>query len=85
MNGRVNRGLVYIFDFGLCRQYKNTETGRLREQRQSAPFRGTVRYASIDVLSVSLYEHVVSQGNNGQSTHRGGTWGGTTTCGRCCT
>uniref|UniRef100_A0A915JV23 Protein kinase domain-containing protein n=1 Tax=Romanomermis culicivorax TaxID=13658 RepID=A0A915JV23_ROMCU len=50
-NSRSTRGLVYIFDFGLCRQYKNMESGRLREPRNSVPFRGTVRYASIDVLS----------------------------------
>lgn len=38
---------VFIVDFGLARRYV-TDDGRLREQRDSAGFRGTVRYASVN-------------------------------------
>nr|CAB3267322.1 tau-tubulin kinase 1-like [Phallusia mammillata] len=37
---------VYMLDFGLARQYTNN-AGEIRQARQVAGFRGTVRYASI--------------------------------------
>jgi len=51
--GRVNTGYlndthtVYMLDFGLARQYTNSE-GNVRTPRSAAGFRGTVRYASLN-------------------------------------
>ena len=47
----------YMFDFGLARQY-TTVTGEVRQPRQVAGFRGTVRYASLNAhLSRDLGRH----------------------------
>ncbi|KAH7728984.1 CK1/TTBK protein kinase [Aphelenchoides avenae] len=42
---------VYIYDFGLARQYLMFEKGepKLREPRKNVPFKGTVRYCSLNV------------------------------------
>eukprot|EP00118_Oscarella_pearsei_P017244 m.169983 g.169983 ORF g.169983 m.169983 type:complete len:409 (+) comp39023_c1_seq1:826-2052(+) len=42
-----NHQTVYMLDFGLSRQYVDS-SGNLREPRDVAGFRGTVRYASIN-------------------------------------
>jgi tau tubulin kinase len=39
---------IYILDFGLCRQYRYAD-GRLRIPRERCGFRGTVRYASVNI------------------------------------
>ncbi|ELU12879.1 hypothetical protein CAPTEDRAFT_198680 [Capitella teleta] len=46
--GRLNndKHKVYMLDFGLARQYTNTN-GEVRAPRAAAGFRGTVRYASL--------------------------------------
>ncbi|XP_065846097.1 tau-tubulin kinase 1-like isoform X2 [Oscarella lobularis] len=51
------RHTVYALDFGLSRQYVDS-SGKLREPRNAAGFRGTVRYASINAhRSVELGCH----------------------------
>ncbi|KHJ82399.1 hypothetical protein OESDEN_17907 [Oesophagostomum dentatum] len=42
---------IYIFDFGLCRQYRCAGKD-LRYQRVKAAFRGTTRYASVAALDL---------------------------------
>ncbi|CAD5235019.1 unnamed protein product [Bursaphelenchus xylophilus] len=43
--------IIYMLDFGLCRKFVgDTEAKDLRMPRQSAPFRGTTRYAAIAAL-----------------------------------
>ncbi|XP_074662887.1 uncharacterized protein LOC141915300 [Tubulanus polymorphus] len=42
-----NNKKVYMLDFGLARQYTNSE-GEVRAPRAAAGFRGTVRYASVN-------------------------------------
>eukprot|EP00794_Sanderia_malayensis_P020068 gene20068-22037_t len=46
-NKKDAKKLVYMLDFGLSRQYVNSE-GQVRTPRPVAGFRGTVRYASIN-------------------------------------
>ncbi len=53
----TTRRQCYMFDFGLARQY-TTVTGEVRQPRQVAGFRGTVRYASLNAhLSRDLGRH----------------------------
>ncbi|KHN72202.1 Tau-tubulin kinase 1 [Toxocara canis] len=51
--GLREAGRIYIFDFGLSRQFvtldKKEQKIRLREPRVRAPFRGTVAYCSLNV------------------------------------
>ncbi|KAI6194581.1 putative serine/threonine-protein kinase [Aphelenchoides besseyi] len=49
--GAVNRHVIYIFDFGLARQYLTSldGKGKLRDPRTKVSFRGTVRYCSVNV------------------------------------
>lgn len=85
MNGSLNRGLVYVFDFGLCRQYINPVTGQMRDARANVPFRGTVRYASVDVLSVSFSLLIINSVlplNHENETVRVKIWVVTMICGR---
>ncbi|CAD5234672.1 unnamed protein product [Bursaphelenchus xylophilus] len=46
-----NKRLIYILDFGLARQIIITDKGKskLREPRKNVPFKGTVRYCSLNV------------------------------------
>uniref|UniRef100_A0A8R1HXM6 Protein kinase domain-containing protein n=1 Tax=Caenorhabditis japonica TaxID=281687 RepID=A0A8R1HXM6_CAEJA len=39
--------IIYMLDFGLCREYVKRREGKIRMQRSSAPFRGTTRYAPL--------------------------------------
>ena len=43
-----NNRVIYLLDFGLARIYR-TETGGVRPPRETAGFRGTSRYASLNV------------------------------------
>lgn len=50
---------AYLIDFGLARRYLLPE-GRVRPPRESAGFRGTARYASINShLSRALYKNIL--------------------------
>lgn len=43
-----DRHIVFLVDFGLVRQYRNK--GLIRPERRVAAFRGTVAYASVNIL-----------------------------------
>lgn len=51
--GSSRERLVYLVDFGLARSYLATQDGKmqLRKKRKTVPFRGTVRYCSLNVHS----------------------------------
>lgn len=42
-----NSHVLYIIDFGLCKQYKNIETGLMQPYKENQKYHGTIRYASI--------------------------------------
>ncbi|KAI1699606.1 protein kinase domain-containing protein [Ditylenchus destructor] len=42
--GKTN---VYLIDFGLCRQFRNSMNGEIKPPREHTQFRGTTRYASL--------------------------------------
>eukprot|EP00826_Nyctotherus_ovalis_P009600 TRINITY_DN1253_c0_g1_i2.p2 TRINITY_DN1253_c0_g1~~TRINITY_DN1253_c0_g1_i2.p2 ORF type:complete len:114 (+),score=3.96 TRINITY_DN1253_c0_g1_i2:601-942(+) len=47
MGKKPNNHMVYIVDFGLCKQHLNSK-GVPVDQRRTADFRGTVAYASLN-------------------------------------
>uniref|UniRef100_A0A915HFU3 Protein kinase domain-containing protein n=1 Tax=Romanomermis culicivorax TaxID=13658 RepID=A0A915HFU3_ROMCU len=40
---------IYLLDYGLVRRYR-TKGGQIRKERKFAPFRGTIKYASVNAL-----------------------------------
>lgn len=44
----VRSKVIYLFDFGLAKQYKNTSTGRHIPYKDNKSLTGTVRYASLN-------------------------------------
>uniref|UniRef100_A0A914ZY42 non-specific serine/threonine protein kinase n=4 Tax=Parascaris univalens TaxID=6257 RepID=A0A914ZY42_PARUN len=40
---------VYLIDFGMCRRFR-ADNGKWRPLRKKAPFKGTIRYASLNAL-----------------------------------
>ena len=48
--GLKNPNLIYIVDFGLCKRYRSSKTGKHIPMRQTGKFNGTMEYASSYVL-----------------------------------
>ena len=48
--GLNNSKLIYIIDFGLCKRYRSSKTGKHIPLRQTGKFNGTMEYASSYVL-----------------------------------
>uniref|UniRef100_A0A915LE04 non-specific serine/threonine protein kinase n=1 Tax=Romanomermis culicivorax TaxID=13658 RepID=A0A915LE04_ROMCU len=47
LSATPNKDIVYLLDFGLSRKYLDSE-GKHRAPRATAPFRGSIRYCSVD-------------------------------------
>ena len=45
--GNVDKNVLYLIDFGLCRKYKSSKTGKHIKPQSLGKFTGTSRYASI--------------------------------------
>ena len=49
--GRKDEDILYLIDFGLCKKYKSSKTGKHITSRNLGKFTGTSRYASINATS----------------------------------
>jgi tau tubulin kinase len=57
---------VYIQDFALARKYTNQQ-GEVREPRSEAPFRGTVRYASVRAHNKKVNDGKIERNVNNEN------------------
>ena len=48
--GHSDPDVLYLIDFGLCKKYKSSKTGKHISQKFIGKFNGTVRYASVNSL-----------------------------------
>ena len=49
--GKTDTNVLYLIDFGLCRKYKSTKTGKHISPKNLGKFTGTSRYASIYAMA----------------------------------
>ena len=49
--GRKDKDVLYLIDFGLCRKYKSSKTGRHIVPKSLGKFTGTSRYASVYAMA----------------------------------
>ena len=50
MIGLKDPDVLYIIDFGLCKKYRSSKTGKHLQQRDTKKFTGTLKYSSADVV-----------------------------------
>ena len=48
--GLKNPNIIYVVDFGFCKKYRSSKTGKHILPKINRTFSGTVRYASLNVL-----------------------------------
>ena len=48
--GLKNQNMIYVVDFGMCKKYRSSKTGKHILPKINRTFSGTVRYASLNVL-----------------------------------
>ena len=49
--GIKDPNVIYIIDFGICKKYRSSKTGKHVSPRLTKQFSGTIRYASFNVLN----------------------------------
>ena len=49
--GKKDSHVLYLIDFGLCKKFKSSKTGKHIEPRNIGKFTGTSRYASVNAIS----------------------------------
>ena len=49
--GKKDKDVLYLIDFGLCRKYKSSKTGKHIKPRNLGKFTGTSRYASVYAMA----------------------------------
>ena len=50
MTGIKDPNVLYITDFGLCKKYRSSKTGKHIQQRDTKKFSGTLKYSSADIV-----------------------------------
>ena len=50
MIGIKDPNVIYIVDFGLCKKYRSSKTGKHMIQRDTKKFNGTLKYSSVNVV-----------------------------------
>ena len=48
--GKKDPNVIYVIDFGLCKKYRSSKTGKHLLPKRTGKFNGTMKYASINAL-----------------------------------
>ena len=48
--GKKDPNIIYIIDFGLCKKYRSSKTGKHLLPKRTGRFNGTMKYASVNAL-----------------------------------